>query len=109
MKGKELRELSNAAVGKDRKRRQDKMILDSLAKIKRTITEPEEQRWIPVKERVPEESGKYLAVTDSGVIEVFYYSAKHQAFNAFDDLQKDPDTEIPCTHWMPLPEPPEVE
>ena len=66
------------------------------------------QRWIPVSERLPEESGWYLGYTIRGTCSVFHYSAQHRAFNAFDDISN--DCEILCSHWMSLPLPPkEVE
>ena len=65
-------------------------------------------RWIPVTERLPEESGEYLVATRRGNLHVLSYSARHKAFNAFDDISN--DAEVRCSHWMPLPEPPkEVE
>ena len=63
--------------------------------------------WIPVTERLPEESGWYL-VHKEGYNSVFHYSSHHKAFNAFNDIPN--DSEISCDYWMPLPEPPkEVE
>ena len=68
----------------------------------------EEPRWIPVTERLPEKSDYYLAVPYNRCIGVIHYSASHQVFNAFDNTRN--IMEIPCTHWMPLPElPKEVE
>ena len=64
------------------------------------------QRWIPVTERLPDESGNYLTYDEYayGYVEVLHYSARHEAFNAHDDTSN--DHEMRCTHWMPLPEPP---
>ena len=58
--------------------------------------------WISVKDRLPEESGDYLALTDGGFIERLSYSERHNAFNA-DDRLMNAECAIPCTHWMPLP------
>lgn len=65
------------------------------------------QQWIPVAERLPEESGEYLAITANGVYCCLGYSTKHKAFNASDYI--DNVAEIACTHWMPLPQPPKGE
>ena len=66
------------------------------------------QEWISVKDRLPEESGDYLALTDGGFIERLSYSERHNAFNA-DDRLLYAECAIPCTHWMPLPQPPKGE
>ena len=65
-------------------------------------------KWIPVTERLPEESGDYLVITDGGFIERLSYSERHNAFNT-DDRLVYAACAIPCTHWMPLPEPPKGE
>lgn len=66
------------------------------------------QKWIPFAEKLPEQSGYYLILTSNGNHIVAPYSARHKAFNAF-DTDHDARFEIACTHWMPLPEPPEGE
>ncbi len=70
------------------------------------IAELEEaQRWIPVSERLPEENQQILS-TDGKEFYLDYYARWEGKDNP------------PCfcdglswavTHWMPLPEPPEVE
>ena len=65
-------------------------------------------KWIPVTERLPEKSGDYLALTYNGFIERLSYSERHNAFNTDDRLMY-AECAIPCTHWMPLPEPPKGE
>lgn len=62
------------------------------------------QKWIPVSERLPEKSGEYLTLDDYGLRTVLEFSEVHQAFNASDYIPN--DSEIHCTHWMPLPAPP---
>lgn len=64
-------------------------------------------RWISVKDRLPEESGYYLVFADIGRSEVLSYSKKYQAFNAFDDSYSERNV-IPVTHWMPMPMPPDI-
>lgn len=68
-------------------------------------------RWISVKDRLPEKSGEYLAITKSrGHYMVLPYSAKHKLFNSYDSSRgRELKSAIECTHWMPLPEPPEGE
>lgn len=62
--------------------------------------------WISVKDRLPEESGDYLALQNSVNQYVLHFSSRHQAFNCydFDEIAKYKITDI--THWMELPEPP---
>lgn len=68
------------------------------------------QEWISVDERLPEESGVYVACTDNGNPMTLDYSAKHKLFNSFDSYPRDvaEGFAIPVTHWMPLPEAPKM-
>lgn len=62
------------------------------------------QRWIPVTERLPEESGEYLAYCGEydGICVIYYEILKTKS--------KWRTNWKEVTHWMPLPEPPkEVE
>lgn len=61
-------------------------------------------RWIPVTERLPEESGQYLiCATENGITHIsmakywrhFYLTGRMAYWK--------------ITHWMPLPEPPKEE
>ena len=63
--------------------------------------------WISVKDRLPEESGTYLAYTEY-IIYVLKYSAIHKLFNVYDSFEEETAQKlcINVTHWMPLPEPP---
>ena len=63
----------------------------------------ERSRGISVEERLPEESGWYLAFSESGHWTVLHYSARHEAFNAFDG---NANNAVRCSHWMPLPDSP---
>ena len=63
------------------------------------------QRWIPVSERLPEPYTRVLACIKSGYMEVDYMYSEPIVdvgiadFNSLDNV----------THWMPLPNPPEVQ
>lgn len=58
-------------------------------------------RWIPVTERLPEESGNYLIVDDGTIMEAYY--GKEWAGDNWTDPVEMYMTYHP-THWMPLPE-----
>lgn len=71
----------------------------------------EQPRWISVKERLPEINTKVL-------VRYKHTGEPHKRSTAFDYLYVSATnpvvfnwTQHPCrvTHWMPLPEPPEVE
>ena len=87
---------------------------DTLANIAEEIAVAQERtRWIPVTERLPEATdGDYVlaCVTWKDTL-IDYLDAVVMAFVSEDGLV---DVEMDCvldgvTHWMPLPEPPEVE
>ena len=75
-----------------------------------------DQRWISVKERLPEESCQVVAMTLSCdgervcCVMNMNYSARHKAFNVFDDdsVTRALKTEIHPAFWMPMPNVPEV-
>ena len=54
---------------------------------------PQEPKWIPVSERLPEEGGKYLVYTWSHEIETAQYVDGYW------------NIKTPISAWMPLPEP----
>ena len=54
---------------------------------------PQEPKWIPVSERLPEEGGRYLAYTWSHEIEMAQYVDGYW------------NIKTPISAWMPLPEP----
>lgn len=65
-----------------------------------------ERRWIPVSERLPEED-KRVVLYSHGVMAVGWgrYELDIWYWECWDDKWSSWDTP---THWMPLPEPPEV-
>lgn len=67
-------------------------------------------KWIPTAERLPTESRHYLAIPEgANYIADVPFSAKHQAFNVFDEYNHDSVMKlaIPVSHWAELPELPE--
>ncbi len=64
-------------------------------------------KWISTAERQPEKTGLYLCYTKKRVYLVLNYSKRHNTWNAFDG-EDEPKNALEVTHWMPLPEPPEV-
>jgi len=72
-----------------------------------------ERRWIPVSERLPEDGESVLIAVDSAfapychVYEAFHHSAATQWATA-NGLYFHGVEYARVTHWMPLPEPPEV-
>ena len=67
--------------------------------------------WISVKYKVPEESGRYfVADFERDYFAVLRFSSAHGVFNAFDSFSPEDANakHIKVSHWMPIPEPPEV-
>ena len=62
-----------------------------------------ERRWIPVSERLPED-GEVVWLWDGNNLGMGYYLVLTRQFMDRDT----PLRRIKPTHWMPLPEPPEV-
>lgn len=54
-------------------------------------------RWIPCKERLPEEKGTYLTTTIKGAVRVNHFHGKQWGYSN------------DAVAWMPLPAPAEVE
>lgn len=63
--------------------------------------------WINVKDRLPEESGRYfVADFERDYFEVLRFSSAHGVFNAFDSFSPEDANalHIKVSHWMPLPD-----
>lgn len=58
----------------------------------------EESGWIPRKERMPEESGRYLVTFQERTIDICWFENKH--FRIFGEIK---DKFVSA--WQPLPEP----
>ena len=89
-------------------------LLEDNHKLESRIAELEaERRWIPVGERLPEDGESVLIAVDSAfapychVYEAFHHSAATQWATA-NGLYFHGVEYARVTHWMPLPEPPEV-
>ena len=64
--------------------------------------ETAQPKWISVEDRLPEKDGKYIVCTAKGSV----YCTRFKAYGKSGSFQTDINTHI--THWMSLPEPPEV-
>lgn len=65
--------------------------------------EAQQPKWISVKERLPEETGKYIVCTRKKAV----YCTAFRFFHGDGYFATDSNTHI--THWMLLPQPPEEE
>ena len=63
------------------------------------------QRWIPVSERLPKENAPVLVLTVLGGMFVDFIHGKSVVTGNPDFYELDIED---VTHWMPIPEPPEV-
>lgn len=96
-------------------RGQNEQLREAAALVAKESAELLERRWIPVEERLPENGVPVLInyiASDDGK----YHpdgTAVWTDYGCFwwEGSLEDCDTEVavPITHWMPLPEPPEVE
>lgn len=62
-------------------------------------------KWISVKDRLPEENGKYMVTVAGDKLEKQYVLVWWFWNGQFEMFQYFPERYI--THWMPLPQPPE--
>lgn len=97
----------------------------ALEEMQKRISEAEEKgRWIPVRERLPEESGQYIVCCDdsgcpygegiwyqSGVVVCAHVDVGISGGICWEwyDGNTLYDLEGVVTHWMPLPQPPKGE
>lgn len=79
----------------------------------RTILEAlKRSRWIPVEERLPEKNESVLVRFETGNMGVCFWVIKDKftlGWKVWTDDGWIQDCDAGPTHWMPLPEPPEVE
>lgn len=83
-------------------------VMRSLAKV--AAQELEKHLWIPVTERLPEPETDVLALFDNGDTESMWQNwanGNPKDCFVYDDLYEVPPRTV--THWMPLPEGPEVD
>ena len=69
------------------------------------------QKWISVKDRLPEKDSRvlvYFRSDKNGGIDDCYFSGMRNRFVLYHTFEEVPDG-ITITHWMPLPEPPKGE
>ena len=71
------------------------------------VSNADKFKWISTAERQPEESGLYLTYHAKRGSMTMHYSANNKAWNAFDH-EDEPKYALEVTHWLHLPEPPEV-
>jgi hypothetical protein len=64
-------------------------------------------RWIPVEERLPEDGGRFLVVVNSDG-DPYADAANWWHGDWWTGESPAQKHACPITHWMPLPEPPEV-
>lgn len=91
-------------------RSQNEQLREAAALVAKESAELLERRWIPVTERLPEvwrndetaELVNYMIYSPDFGVDIGNYHAKAKKWLCM---------ALPCTvtHWMPLPEPPEVE
>lgn len=80
--------------------RKYKSIAASLNESVELVRKLQQPRWIPVSERLPEDSGDYLVHDSCGNIFQNFFGTVVKRWSARDGM---------ITHWMPLPDPPEEE
>lgn len=73
----------------------------------REATKKVGHKWISVEERLPEATGKYIVCTEKKSVycaKFYKYISERHPEGYFGT-----DSYTHITHWMPMPEPPEVE
>lgn len=78
-------------------------VLDACVLAVAALREQEDRRWIPVAERLPEESGMYIVTANDGHVQrvsFVLWQKKNRVWNLVGARSY-----WRVTHWMPLPEP----
>ena len=68
------------------------------------------EKWISVKDRLPEKSGSYLVCSDRDAVYETHFHTKKYFLNGY--MREAGFTQrgkTIITHWMPLPQPPKGE
>lgn len=73
-------------------------VSDECSKAYDKIANFEQQRWVSVKDRLPDKIGKVLVI-DNGKVDINSWAGKYEGWYYANKN---------ITHWMPLPEPPKV-
>lgn len=94
-------------------RGQNKQLREAAALVAKESAELLERRWIPVEERLPELDELVLVIASGKPKENITLDNAVELATLYSDgwcLEMWPEwTGATVTHWMPLPEPPEVE
>lgn len=92
--------INEAADAIEELSREYESIAASLNESVELVRKLQQPRWIPVSERLPEDSGDYLVHDSCGNIFQNFFGTVVKRWSARDGM---------ITHWMPLPDPPEEE
>ena len=79
--------------------------LDYLMEIQRLENELKKHDWISVKDRLPDEDGKYLVCGKLALSDIYGEPIQVVRFTE----RKEWLTSLSVKYWMPLPKPPESE
>ena len=91
-------------------RGQNEQLREAAALVAKESAELLERRWIPVEERLPEDRSDVLVVAywhERWGVYMGWCAPERAAWSVHVGIGDRSD--IAVTHWMPLPEPPEVE
>lgn len=80
------------------------MLCEALDMAIAALREQEERRWIPVTERLPEESSTYIVTANDGYaqrVSFVLWQKKHRMWNLTGARSY-----WRVTHWQPMPKPP---
>lgn len=75
-----------------------------------TIEAETDNGWINVKDRLPDDKGRYLICTESRRDEIAYYQPIGDKFSDYEPFWQGSSCRFTSvTHWQPLPKPPKGE